>query len=112
MILSGVNRQPPRQQPPRQPQSTANQIEIIRQLNVLVKQGILEKSTAAYYGQGFLVKKADGSKRFVIDYRNLNEVTENISWPVPNITEMLQRTDFWYYGFCTGLASSTVDIVC
>ena len=82
MILRGVNRQPPRQQPPRQPQSTANQIEITRQLNVLVKQDIIEISTAAYHSQGFLVKEADGSERFVIDYRGLNACTENATWPV------------------------------
>ena len=79
------NRQPPR------PQSVANQIEITRQLNILMKEGIIEKFTAAYYSQGFLVTKADGSKRFVTDYRNLNECTEHASWPVPNINEMLQR---------------------
>ena len=28
---------------------------------------------------------------YVIDYRNLNECTEHASWPVPNITGMLQR---------------------
>ena len=38
--------------------------------------------------------KADGSKRFVIDYRNLYECTKHASWPVPNITEMLQRIGF------------------
>ena len=47
------NRQPPR------PQSAANQKEITRQLNILIDQGIIEKSTAAYYSQGLLVTKAD-----------------------------------------------------
>ena len=41
------NRQPPR------PQSVVNQIEITGQLNILMKEGIIEKSTAAYYSQGF-----------------------------------------------------------
>ena len=79
------NRQPPT------PQSAANQKEITKQLNILTDQGIIEKCTAAYHSQGFLVTKADRSKRCVIDYRNLNKCTGHTSWPVPNITGMLQR---------------------
>ena len=101
-------------QPPR-PQSAANQKEITRQLNVLIDQGIIEKSNPAYYSQGFLVTKADGSKRFIIDYRNLNECTEHASWPVPNITEVLQRigsqklTIFWHGGFCSSTPLSRIN---
>ena len=99
------NRQPPR------PQSAANQKEITRQINILIEQGIVENSTAAYYSQGVLVTKADGSKRFVIDYRNLNECTEHTSWPVPNITEILQSigSQKWHGGFCSSIPSSRIN---
>jgi Reverse transcriptase (RNA-dependent DNA polymerase) len=79
------NRTPPR------PQSTANQADIIRQLAKLEEQGIIEKSNAAYYSQVLMVPKPDGSKRMCIDFRNLNDCTEDASWPIPNITEMLRR---------------------
>ena len=79
------NRTPPR------PQSTANQADIIRQLAKLEEQGIIEKSNAAYYSQVLMVPKSDGTKRMCIDYRNLNDCTEDASWPIPNINEMLRR---------------------
>jgi Reverse transcriptase (RNA-dependent DNA polymerase) len=79
------NRTPPR------PQSAANQADIARQIAVLEKQGIIEKSNAAYYSQVLMVPKPDGTKRMCIDFRNLNDCTEDASWPIPHITEMLRR---------------------
>jgi hypothetical protein len=38
-----------------------------------------------------MVPKPDGSKRMCIDFCNLNDCTEDASWPIPNITEMLRR---------------------
>jgi hypothetical protein len=76
--------------PPR-PQSTANQADIVRQLAKLEEQGIIVKSNPACYSQVLMVPKPDGSKRMCIDFRNLNDCTEDASWPIPNITEMLRR---------------------
>ena len=41
--------------------------------------------------QVVLAKKPDGSWRFCIDYRELNNHTESMGWPIPNIPQMLQR---------------------
>jgi Reverse transcriptase (RNA-dependent DNA polymerase) len=79
------NRTPPR------PQSAANQADIARQIAVLEMQGIIEKSNAAYYSQVLIVPKPDGSKRMCLDFRNLNDCTEDASWPIPHITEMLRQ---------------------
>ena len=79
------NRTPPR------PQSTANQKEIVKQIKNLVDKGIIEKSESAYYSQVLMVPKPDGSRRLCIDYRNLNDCTLDASWPIPNISAMLQR---------------------
>jgi hypothetical protein len=79
------NRTPPK------PQSAANQADIARQIAVLEKQGIIEKPNAAYYSQVLMVPKPDGSKRFCIDFRNLNDCAEDALWPIPHITEMLRR---------------------
>jgi hypothetical protein len=38
-----------------------------------------------------MVPKPDGSKRMCIDFRNLNDCTEDASWPIPHIAEMLRR---------------------
>jgi hypothetical protein len=38
-----------------------------------------------------MVPIPDGNKGMCIDVRNLNDCTEDASWPIPNITEMLRR---------------------
>ena len=82
---SPKNRTPPR------PQSTANQVDIVKQITELGNAGIIEKSSSPYYSQVLMVPKPDGSKRMCIDYRNLNDCTPDASWPIPNIAEMLRR---------------------
>jgi hypothetical protein len=79
------NRGPPRVQ------SSANQAEIARQIDLLLSQGIIERSSASYYSQIHLAPKGDGEKRFCIDFKKLNDCTAPASWPVPNITQMFVR---------------------
>ena len=79
------NRGPPR------PQTTANQAEIVRQIAILEKQGIIEKSSAVYYSQVLMVTKPDGSLRLCIDFRPLNKCTPDASWPVPDIEDTYER---------------------
>jgi transposase InsO family protein len=79
------NRGPPRVQ------SSANQAEIALQIDLLLSQGIIERSSASYYSQIHLAPKGDGKKRFCIDFKKLNDCTDPASWPVPNIREMFVR---------------------
>jgi hypothetical protein len=83
-------RNPKNRGPPRV-QSSANQAETVRQIDLLLAQKIIERSDALYYSQGLLTNKPDGSKRFVIDYRKLNDCTESASWPLLNIKQMFVR---------------------
>ena len=77
------NRTPPRLQ------STANQIDIVKQKTELEKAGIIEKSQSPYYSQVLMIPKPDGSERICIDYRNLNDCNTDALWPI--IAEMLRR---------------------
>ena len=79
------NRGPPRVQSP------AKQAEILKQVDELLKNGIIEPSTASYYSQVILASKPDDTWRFCIDYRKLNDCTKSASWPIPNIKEMFGR---------------------
>ena len=79
------NRQPPRVQGRVRDDEIANQVEKMLAANVV------RISTASAHSQVLLVPKPDGSWRFCVDYRKLNLCTRNVSWPIPNIAQMLQR---------------------
>ena len=55
------------------------------------KAGIIEKSRASFYSQVMLTLKPNGTWRFCVDYRAMNDATESASWPIPNITDLLNR---------------------
>ena len=38
-----------------------------------------------------LTPKPNGTWRFCVDYRAMNDATESASWPIPNITDLLNR---------------------
>jgi transposase InsO family protein len=83
-------RNPKNRGPPRV-QSSANQAETVKQIDQLLAQNIIERSDASYYSQVLLTTKADGKKRFCIDYRKLNDCTKPASWPLLNIKQMFVR---------------------
>jgi transposase InsO family protein len=83
-------RNPKNRGPPRV-QSSANQAETVRQIDLLLAQNVIERSDASYYSQVLLTNKPDGTKRFCIDYRKLNDCTESASWPLLNIKQMFVR---------------------
>ena len=43
------------------------------------------------YSQVLLTPKPNNQYRFCIDYRNLNHVTKNTTWPIPNMQAMIER---------------------
>ena len=83
-------KQPKNRGPPRI-QSAAKQAEISRQLDLLLEQGVIERSNASYYSQVLLTPKPPNGYRMCIDYRNTNECTAPASWPLPNIKQMFTR---------------------
>ncbi len=57
----------------------------------MLNDGIIEKSSSERASPFVLVRKPSGDLRICVDYRKLNEVTAATSYPLPNITETLDR---------------------
>lgn len=65
--------------------------ELRRQLNELLKLGLIKPSASPWGAPMLFVKKKDGTMRMCIDYRALNKVTIRNQHPVPRIDECLER---------------------
>ena len=77
-------RQPPQRLPWVQRDEAAKAIEAME------KQGLIEPSTSPWASPIVIVWKKDGSLRFCVDYRRVNEVTKKDSYPLPRIDDTLQ----------------------
>ena len=57
----------------------------------MLNAGVVEKSQAAYYSYPVVVRKGPGQYRICLDFRLLNECTEDAGWNIPDIAEMFTR---------------------
>ncbi|KAM9973422.1 hypothetical protein ACTFIW_010511 [Dictyostelium discoideum] len=65
---------------------------VIEEAARLMKLGIIEESVSEYSAIPFFAKDHTGKKRFVIDYRALNEQTVEFAFPMPNADDILEKT--------------------
>jgi hypothetical protein len=89
--------------------------EVKRQINDMLSQGIIRPSYSPWSSPVWVVpKKQDASGkqkwRLVIDYRKLNEKTINDRYPIPNITEILDKLGKSMYFSTLDLASGFYQI--
>lgn len=78
----------PVKSPPRRI-APARREEMQRAVNDLATQGVIERSDSPWSSAVVLVKKKDGTQRFCVDYRALNDVTVKDSYPLPRIDDTL-----------------------
>ena len=69
------------------------QIELDRQIQEMMDDGVVVPSSSPYVTYPVLVPKKDGGWRMAIDYRALNEITIPDKMPLPNIEDLLQLVE-------------------
>lgn len=63
--------------------------EVQELLNKMLENGVIKPSNSPWASPVVLVRKKDGSLRFCIDYRKLNQVTTKDAYPLPRVDDTL-----------------------
>ncbi|KAL7304778.1 hypothetical protein TKK_0003005 [Trichogramma kaykai] len=70
--------------------SKKKRTEIERQVQQMLAEGVIEPSHSPYNSPIVMAKKKDGTLRFCVDYRRLNEVTMDETQQIPRISDALK----------------------
>ncbi|CAF1619086.1 unnamed protein product, partial [Adineta ricciae] len=95
-VIHTVPHSPPACKPYPQPDKDHTLYDLIQEF---LQAGLISESHSPYAAPAMLVKKKDGTHRFVVDYKRLNLVTIKDSSPLPNMEETLRRLGTGYRYF-------------
>ena len=60
-------------------------------INDMQKQGVIEESSSSWCSPVVLKQKKDGTRRFCVDFRKLNDKSIKDSYPLPRIDQTLDK---------------------
>jgi hypothetical protein len=70
---------------------TYHKDELERHCTTMLAQGIIQRITSAFSSPILLVKKADGTWHFCVDYRALNAITVKDAYPILVVNKLLNE---------------------
>ena len=79
--------------------------EVSKQLQKMQDSGVIQPSTSPWASPVVLVRKKDGTHRFCVDYRELNSVTKQDTFPLPRVDDLLDQLGETCYFSSLDLAS-------
>ncbi len=94
---------PIKQQPRRLPNSLRTVVE--EQVGEMLENDIIKPSNSPWSSPIVLVRKKDGTWRFCIDFRKLNDVTVNDAFPLPQVADLMDNLAGHQYFSTLDLAS-------
>lgn len=86
--------------------SVKENIYIAEQVKLMLRNGIIRRSTSAWSSPVVLAPKPDGSLRFCVDYRRLNSILPDDRRPLPLIQDILDGLQGAKYFTSLDLASA------
>ena len=87
MKLDKGEQQPIRMRPYRTALKQRNVVD--EAIDGMLEANIITTSKSPWSFPVVVVDKKDGSKRFCVDFRRLNQITKNYVWPLPHIDDIL-----------------------
>ena len=61
------------------------------EVDKMLAADVIRPSYSPWRSPVVIIPKKDGSKRFCVDFRKVNKVTEQDSFPIPRIDDILDR---------------------
>ena len=81
------------------------QVQLVQEeIESMLSEGIIEESQSPYSSPFLLVNKRDGTKRFCVDFRRLNDCTVKDNYPMPLVEDSIN-------GISRGRVFSTLDLI-